>query len=146
MKRSQFVKNCLFVGLAGTSIIAIMESCSPIYYASNNILGRIITIKKSEFIEVKKETSKQRPFIVVKNDNFPFPICVYSHAENEFVALSLICTHQGCELNPNEYTLTCPCHGSEFSNKGKVLEAPAEKDLEQFVVTSDEQNIYVELK
>lgn len=143
MKRAQFVKTCMFVGLAGPAIVSIMESCSPIYYATSNIAGKTITIKKTEFIEIKKGASKPRSFVVVRNDSFPFPICIYRFNENEFIALSLICTHQGCELNPNEFTLTCPCHGSEFSNHGKVMEAPAEKDLDQFNVKVDDQNVYV---
>lgn len=41
------------------------------------------------------------------------------------------CPHMGCELNWNsaERTWDCPCHGSRFSFDGKVIEAPAVKDL-----------------
>ncbi len=145
MKRSKFIKTCLIAGVAGPTIISMMEGCSSVYYANVSISGKTMTIKRSEFIEIKKEETRQRTFIAVRNDAFPFPICVYKFGENEFVALSLICTHQGCELNPNEYTLTCPCHGSEFSNKGNVMEGPADKELEEFKVTSDDQNIYVHL-
>lgn len=41
------------------------------------------------------------------------------------------CTHMGCQLNYNPDTLSwdCPCHGSRFSEEGKVLDAPATKPL-----------------
>ena len=145
MERGEFVKTCLLAGLAGPVIISIMESCSSVYYATSNISGKTIIIQKTEFIELKKGVSKLRSYVVVKNDSFPFPICIYRFNENEFIALSLICTHQGCELNPNEFTLTCPCHGSEFNNHGKVIGPPAEKDLDQFKVNTDDENIYVHL-
>lgn len=41
------------------------------------------------------------------------------------------CTHLGCALkwNPQEHSWDCACHGSRFSNSGKVLENPANKNL-----------------
>ena len=43
------------------------------------------------------------------------------------------CTHLGCELEYNnaERSFDCPCHGSRFTYKGKVIEGPAVLDLEQ---------------
>lgn len=41
------------------------------------------------------------------------------------------CTHMGCALrwNPSERTWDCPCHGSKYTENGKVLENPAKKNL-----------------
>lgn len=40
------------------------------------------------------------------------------------------CTHLGCALewNRQEHAWECPCHGSRFSESGKVLENPAQKN------------------
>lgn len=40
------------------------------------------------------------------------------------------CPHLGCALhwNPAEHSWDCPCHGSRFSEKGKLLDNPAQKD------------------
>jgi Rieske Fe-S protein len=53
------------------------------------------------------------------------------------VALSAVCTHQQCTVQPapagapGTFTLYCPCHGSAFDLAGKVTHAPANVDLGQ---------------
>ena len=44
--------------------------------------------------------------------------------------VSAICPHLGCELewNPEEKSWDCPCHGSRFDYKGKLLDGPAQKN------------------
>jgi glycine/D-amino acid oxidase-like deaminating enzyme len=41
------------------------------------------------------------------------------------------CPHLGCALkwNPDEHSWDCPCHGSRFSESGKLLDGPATGDL-----------------
>ena len=40
------------------------------------------------------------------------------------------CPHLGCALkwNPYEHTWDCSCHGSRFTEKGKIIDNPATKD------------------
>jgi Rieske Fe-S protein len=48
-------------------------------------------------------------------------------------ALSSYCTHRTCKLTTGtNHTFNCPCHGSTFSQDGKVLQGPAKKDLPIF--------------
>jgi Rieske Fe-S protein len=42
--------------------------------------------------------------------------------------------------------LICPCHGSEYSSSGKVLQPPAEKDLYSFGIKTDSENIYINVR
>ena len=53
-------------------------------------------------------------------------------------ALSLICSHLGCTVTVTENAISCPCHGSLFDRRGKVVKGPAYKPLE--VLELAEQN------
>lgn len=44
-------------------------------------------------------------------------------------AISLVCTHLGCIVARTAQGFSCPCHGSDFDDQGKVLGGPAPKDL-----------------
>ena len=48
---------------------------------------------------------------------------------DEIYALSLICTHLGCTVTVASDRLSCPCHGSQFDQRGKVLRGPADRPL-----------------
>ena len=43
------------------------------------------------------------------------------------------CPHLGCALkwNKAEHSWDCPCHGSRFTQGGKLLENPAAKNIEK---------------
>ncbi len=141
MERRSFIKSCTLLCASGIGIAALMESCGSIHYAASTIETNKIKINKSEFIDKK---NAERKFVVVRSEKLDFPICIYKKNET-LVAISMQCSHQGCELNPNETSLVCPCHGSEFSKEGKVLSPPADKDLKQFKVITDNETIYIEL-
>lgn len=61
------------------------------------------------------------------------PIAVYKDKMGGLHAYSAICTHLGCTVTWNslEKSFDCPCHGSRFSNRGKVINGPANNNLEQ---------------
>ena len=46
-----------------------------------------------------------------------------------FSALSLVCPHLGCTVEPQPDGFACPCHGSRFDPQGKLLHGPAGKPL-----------------
>ena len=58
-------------------------------------------------------------------------VAVYRDAAGAIHKCSAICTHMGCvvEWNHVEKSWDCPCHGSRFDPKGKVLMGPAIDDL-----------------
>ncbi len=58
----------------------------------------------------------------------------YRSEDNYIHYVSAECTHLGCIIkwNNDEKSWDCPCHGSRFSYKGKVLNGPANKALVYF--------------
>ena len=50
-----------------------------------------------------------------------------------FVALTAVCTHQGCTVSEFESpNYVCPCHGSRYNLNGGVVQGPATSSLRQF--------------
>ena len=137
MERREFIKKSTITCLTCLGVSALMESCKTAYYAP--------TIKDKNRLVVKRTDYSQHNFVLIKDERFPAPIYLTKINENEYSALLMLCTHKGCELNAVNNYLVCPCHGSEFSNTGKVTQSPAEKDLQKFITTSDSENIYIHL-
>jgi Rieske Fe-S protein len=62
------------------------------------------------------------------------PISIIRTEAETFKILSLNCTHNGCpiETNNSGESWECPCHGSQFSKLGCVLQGPAQRPLPVF--------------
>ncbi len=145
MNRKEFLKVCggSCLGLIGISLMN--QSCAGTHYVQSVANNNLLPVSKTEFIEIKKNKTEFRKYIVVKSDKIEQSIIVYRKADNSYDALLLRCTHQGIELNVNGDILTCSAHGSEFDNKGEVIQGPADQKLKNFAVSSDEKNIYIQL-
>ena len=60
---------------------------------------------------------------------------VYKANDGTLYAVDIRCPHLGCQLewNPDERSWDCPCHGSRFDLRGRLLSGPAQTDLEAAV-------------
>ena len=65
-------------------------------------------------------------------------VAVYKDAQGQVHERSAVCPHLGCivQWNGAEKTWDCPCHGSRFDCRGKVINGPANRDL---APTAEEQ-------
>ena len=53
-----------------------------------------------------------------------------------FAAVSAVCTHLGCTVRHVEGAgFVCPCHGSRFDVRGRVLDGPAPRPLSWYGVS-----------
>lgn len=124
----------------------VMTGCQSTYYTSGTVESNGISVLKSEFTYLKKDQPTHRDFIIIRNSAMEFPIYVYRFSDTEYSAMLMKCSHQGNELQASGDHLTCSAHGSEFNNKGAVVQGPAERDLRTFNVTTLDDKIFIDLR
>ena len=63
-------------------------------------------------------------------------IIIIRASENQYIALSKVCTHQGCtvEYSKSSDQVVCPCHSSVFTTSGSVVSGPASANLKKYTV------------
>ena len=138
--RRDFIKNmagATALACCGSGISLLMQSCTTVNKIQGKIIDNIITVSKSDFMENK--------FLIVNNLDLKAPIYLIKDNNDGYNAFLMLCTHRDCALTPTGSFMTCPCHGSEFSNQGKVLQGPAEKTLTEYNVTVLETTVNIEL-
>lgn len=138
MDRRKFIQKTgtATVGVCCLGTTVLMSSCTKIIYVSQSISDKQIRVSLSEF--------KESSFVIVQNDQLPAPIYLTRTGE-KFSAFSMLCTHRQCVLDAAGDLMICPCHGSEFSNKGKVLSPPASQNLDTYPVTLVDRTVIIEL-
>jgi len=144
MNRKEFIKTC---GGSCLTLIGLtqLEACKPTLHVQGTLISSRLVIEKRAFSILKKDKIIYRKSILTKPENFDFPLAIYRFTDTEYSALLLRCSHQNNELTMSGDILSCPAHGSEFDNRGLVLQGPAEQRLQAFKVTHDEKNIYISL-
>jgi len=119
----------------GAGLFTVLDSCTPIKYLQATKADTRLTISVAEFAESK--------FAIINEKTLPAPIYLNRNEDNSYNALLMLCTHKQCELRPTGFFLSCPCHGSQFSNKGKVLKPPADEPLKKLDVITDNTSIHI---
>jgi cytochrome b6-f complex iron-sulfur subunit len=66
-------------------------------------------------------------------EGFVHPVFVVPDGDG-FVALSAVCQHLGCIVNPQGDRFVCPCHGSTYGRDGRVLRGPTLDPLIRYPV------------
>lgn len=146
MNRRNFISQSCTACLSITAIPALLTSCSTTRYITGNIEKDGLTISKEEFKIKDKGSRAYRSFIIIRNDSFLYPICVYRFSEQDYTAIWMKCAHQGAELQGSGDFLQCPAHGSEYNNKGQVTQGPADKDLRTFPVKVLENELFLDMR
>jgi len=114
--------------LCGLALVpGLLNSCSKSSTTTNKNVNFTLDLSSSTNSALQNVGG-----YVVSND-----VIVIRTGSGSFVALSALCTHQGCTVgyNANSQKLVCPCHGGTFDTNGTVLAGPPPKPLQKFTVT-----------
>jgi Rieske Fe-S protein len=65
-------------------------------------------------------------------------VAAYRDSAGALTTLSPKCKHLGCTVGWNHRATTwdCPCHGSRYDASGKVIQGPAQRDLDSVELES----------
>jgi Rieske Fe-S protein len=122
-----------------------LESIENVVQSEDTALSLSPSRSDSTSRTLSRSLSNYRPYIVLDESPYEWPIVLYRFSDTEYSALLMRCTHQGSELSAHGEIMTCSAHGSEFDTRGQVVTGPAETPLQTFEVSTDETNVYIHL-
>jgi Rieske Fe-S protein len=114
------------VSVAGFSVsVACSDTASD-----GQTIARVSEVPLGSAIEFRDDYSGERALLV--------------HLEGgQFVAYSVVCTHQGCPVLYRDGKLVCPCHGSVFdpARSGAAVRGPAREPLQEVEVDTEDGKV-----
>jgi len=144
MKRRNFIKNSWGACLSVTAFHSLLNGCTPTQYINGKLEPNGLKVQKDQFKIGNK--GSYNSFIIVRNDELLFPICIFRFSEQEYSAIWLKCAHMGAEVNVMGDKLHCPAHGSEYDNRGQVTNGPAISNLKTFPVVVGKTDLFIDLR
>ncbi len=138
MNRREFLRR-IEVLSAGSLVgsVVLSSGCIGFHYVNTTMEGNRLVLRKADF------GSSQ--FVLVDAPGLDLPLYVYRDEAGAYTAVSTRCMHRGCQVEPADGHLVCPCHGSEYTNTGAVLKGPTQRPLVQFPVAVEPDRVLIEL-
>lgn len=137
--RRDFVRRLpvLTAGLAAGASTPLLTGCAGMAY--------LTPVSGPDGLSVPADAVRESGGAFVQNPGMRRPIYVRPAESGEWTAVLASCTHAGCQPEPLGDRLVCPCHGSEFSFTGDVLEGPAERALTRYDVVDDGDRLIIRI-
>jgi glycine/D-amino acid oxidase-like deaminating enzyme/nitrite reductase/ring-hydroxylating ferredoxin subunit len=119
-----------YTELYSATRLKLMASAKEIFRENADIVRQLIADRFSggEALSLKEIKPGDGKIIQLHGRK----LAVYRDDEGNYYAMSPVCHHLGCVVHWNtaERTWDCPCHGSRFDCKGKVMYAPVLHNLD----------------
>ncbi len=107
--------------------------------------GYVETAVLDDRVVVRRVDVEEGGGALVEVPGSDLPVYVRADGAGGFTAVSTRCMHRGCQVEPAADRLACPCHGSEYTFAGEVLQGPTELPLARYRVSADAVNLYIHL-
>jgi cytochrome b6-f complex iron-sulfur subunit len=117
LSRHSFVDLLVKACLAGSAVLGL------------GALGRYISFQEADSRPTQFDLGLTSSFPPGSSTPVPQVPAFIIHDEQGFKALSLVCPHLGCTVNPEAGGFACPCHGSRFYADGSLRNGPASHPL-----------------
>jgi cytochrome b6-f complex iron-sulfur subunit len=136
MKRRDFIRNSLSAGII-LAIPLLSASCEKEEDPTNGGNGGLPPQNEDIQIDLNSPLysalASAGGFVLING-------IIVANTGSGFVALSSICTHQGCTItySSSNNNFPCPCHGSVFSTTGSVINGPAATPVKRYTVTKED--------
>lgn len=129
MERRKFFRNFAVGGSLLLSAPMILNSCSDDSTEEDpgkDPVGITVDLNEPAYANLK----------TVGGFAYKGDIIIIRSSNTGYIALSKVCTHQGCTVtyNSSNNNLPCPCHGSLYTINGTVINGPAPNPLKSYDV------------
>ncbi len=132
------------------ALLGVAASCSSCAWFNKNDIEVEAPPKASDValtFEKYPQLQTADGFVRVSAKDGDLRLIVVRLPAGNAVALSMECTHWGCDVDwdKKQGCFDCPCHGSRFDATGKVLEGPADEPLPSYAVTETPEGLVIQL-
>ncbi len=137
IEKPQIITRRDFIVTLGTTLILISLPVAPQFLSGCASAGlpRLRVLPEGNLIRVPLT---EAPALAVRGGAVSVSLpkrqamIVVHLQENEYLALSPVCTHRGCIVRKVKNGFECPCHGSRYDQSGEVVEGPAPRALNRY--------------
>lgn len=139
MDRRRFLKRLevLSATALGGALLPQLAGCGGWQFVDTAVAGNRLVVRRADVGDAAG--------VLVEAPGLALPIYLHRAADGRFTAVSTRCMHRGCQVEPRGGRLVCPCHGSEYSYAGAILQGPTELPLVAYPVTTDAEHVFIEL-
>lgn len=145
-RRQFLVRTAQVAGVVG--VTKVCGGCA--WFHKKDIQVEVPEKDDQVILELAKHPKLAEPggIVRVEGKDGDARVMVIRRQDASLVALSMECTHWGCDVDwkKDKNELECPCHGSRFDANGAVLEGPADEPLPSYPVSEADGVVTVQLK
>ncbi|HKJ42749.1 MAG TPA: Rieske (2Fe-2S) protein [Sunxiuqinia sp.] len=142
MERRDFLSKVMVGGSILFAAPVYLSSCSK---SSDSGLTTTPGTGSSGAVTIDLSQSKYSNLGTVGGYVYYQNLIIIRTGDSQYVALSKICTHQGCTVGYSSSIkeIACPCHGARYSLDGTVLRGPAQRPLTKYDVTVNNNTLSI---